>query len=81
MEAKHNMRRKASLKQSKDLWYDPEYDIDKDDAIQSQIQESLQDEYSQRNDDVLSVGNMSMSTLNNHEIKDYPSSMKARNQT
>ena len=26
-----------SLKQSKDLWYDQDYDMDKDDAIQSQI--------------------------------------------
>ena len=31
-----------------------------------------------RNDDVISVGNMSMSTLNNQEIKDYPTGMKAR---
>ena len=78
---KQNMRRKPSLKQNKDLCYDPDYDMDKDEAIQFQIQESLQDEYSQRKDDEISVGNMSMSTLNNQEIKDYLSVLKARNQS
>ena len=81
VEMKQNMRRKPSLKQNKDLCYDPDYDMDKDEAIQFQIQESLQDEYSQRKDDEISVGNMSMSTLNNQEIKDYLSVLKARNQS
>ena len=49
--------------------------MDKDENIQSQIQQSEHDEHSMRNnDDVISIGNMSMSTLNNHEIKDYPTS-------
>lgn len=55
--------KQRSLKQSAEIFYDPNYDIEKDDAIQSQINESLRDDQSIRqNDDVMSIGGASFST-------------------
>ena len=55
-------QRSRSIRQSKEAFYDPNYDIEKDEEVQSQIT-SLQDELSQKNDDVISVGNTSLSTM------------------
>ena len=71
-----HIKRAPSLKQSQEIWYDPDYDIDRDERISQQIYESNHDEHSVRNnDDVISVGNMSLSTINNHEMRDYPGSL------
>ena len=45
------------------MFYDPNYDIEKDEQVQSQL-ESLQDEISMRNIDEISIGAASFSTFN-----------------
>ena len=44
------------------MFYDPNYDIEKDDQVQSQI-ESLHDELSSINGDVMSIGGTSFNTI------------------